>query len=202
MNKARHLFDEKYVIDLLNKKVLPMYPDFTSIKKIKIHAYKDHIWDSDHHEGTYHVVIEYQTTFNTKNGKTKKLPIICSAHSDEPRKNVYDALKFLWGSGFDKGYLTIPHPLFYSDYFRGTFYRGVEGKNLYYYIRNKNYSEIESIVTKAAKWFAKLHNLSTKNARNFNVINSRIETVLPGIPHILWRVKEDYPQYEKIYPQI
>ena len=188
MNKILHLFDEQYVIDLLNKKVLPLYPDFDSIKKVKIRAYKKNIW-----EKTYHVVIEFKTIFITKEGKKKVLPIICSAHSDEPRKNVYDSLRFLWDKGFSSGYLTIHHPLFYSKYFQGTFYREVEGRNLYQYIREGDIEEVDKIVVKAAKWFTKLHDI--KNAKNFNVENSRIETVFPGINHIVERIKHDYPQY-------
>lgn len=195
MNKILQLFDDKYVLDMLSRKVLPLYPDFKEVKKVKIHAYKENIW-----EHTYHVVVEFRTTFVTKEGKKKRLPIICSAHSDEPRKNVHDSLDFLWKKGFSKGYLTIPHPLFYSDYFNGTFYRGVEGRNLYHYIREQDLGEIENIVMKAARWFAKLH--SIKEAKNFNVENSRIKTVFPGIPHIINRMKHDYPEYVTFYSEM
>src|SRR3989339_211545 len=196
MNKILPLFDEKYVIGLLKEKVLPMYPDFLDIKRVKIQPYKKLIW-----ENTYHVVVEFKTTFLTKDGKRKKLPIICAAHSSEPRKNVFESLEFLWGHDFGRGYLTIPHPLFYSDDFRGTFYRGVEGKNLYQYIKEKKVNEIETIVSKTALWFVKLHNLPTGKARNFNEENSRIATVYPGVRHILWRVKENFPQYEDAFTQ-
>jgi len=197
MNKILQLFDEKYVVGLLAEKVLPLYPDFKEVKSVKIRAYKKNIW-----EHTYHVVIEFKTIFLNKKNKPTELPIFCSAHSEEPRKNVYDSLKFLWGHGFGKGKLSIPHPLFYSDYFKGTFYRGVEGRNLYQFIREDNKKEIESIVPKAAAWFAKLHGIDTKEARNFNKENSRIETVFPGIEHILWRIEEDYPQYIAAYKEI
>lgn len=201
MNKILHLFDEQYVINLLTKEVLPKYPDFCDISNVGIKAHKNGIWDY-----TYHVVIEFTTTFITQDGKKVVLPIFCSAHSEEPRKNVYNALKFLWAKGFGNGYLTVPHPLFYSDYFRGTFYRGVEGNHLYHYIREKKLEDVENITAKAASWFAKLHNLETKEANNFNKENSRIETIFPGVKHVLWRIKEDYPKYlsamEKIYDRI
>ena len=113
MNIILQLSDEKFVIELFKKKVLPLYPDFSSIKKIKILFHKNHVWES-----TYHVVYEFKTTFVTNDKKQKELPIFCSAHSDEPRKNVYDSLKFLWEHGFGNSYLTIPHPLFYSDEFK------------------------------------------------------------------------------------
>jgi len=198
MNQISNLFDEQFVKRLFEDKVLPLYGDFVGIKKIKIIPHKKHIWGH-----AYHLVIEFKTSFVSRDGKIKELPIFCSAHSNEPRKNVYDALKFLWEHNFSKGYLTIPHPLFYSEEFRGTFYRGAKGRNLYRFIREKNFAEIETITAKAAAWFAKLHRTPTENARNFNQENSRIETVFPGVEHILERIKErygnDYGKYEKIY---
>lgn len=192
MNKISQLLDEKFVFDYLSKKLLPIYSDFQKIKKIRIIPHKDNIW----HE-TYHVVLEFKTSFLGKDGKVRTLPIFCSAHSDEPRKNVYDSLRFLWNNSFGKGYLSIPHPLFFSKYFNATFYRGVNGYNLYYYICNKDFGVIEDMAMKFAKWLVKLHNIKTK--KNFNPINSRIETVYPGIEHILNRIKKDYPKYAQIY---
>jgi len=197
MNIIYQLFDEKFVTKLFKQRILPRYPDFVAIKKIEIQPHKKYIW-----EKTYHVVIEFKTTFLARNGKIKNLPIYCTAHSDEPRKNVYSALKFLWDHSFAKGNLTIPHPLFYSNRFRATFYRGVEGKNLYQFIREKNYQEIEKIVIKSARWFAKLHKLPTDKAKNFNKDNSRITTVIPGVKYILNTVKHDYSQYYSAFQQI
>lgn len=197
MNLIHKLFDEQYVIELFKKELLPIYSDFSDIKRVKIIPHKKLIWDS-----TYHVVTEFKTRFVDKNGKTKDLPIFCSAHSNEPRKNVYLSLQFLWSNNFANGFLTIPHPLFYSDYFKATFYRGVKGNNLYYYIRNKNYKEIEKIIPKAAKWFLKLHMLATNVNYGFNVENSRIETVFPGKIHILDTIKEKYPEYHDTYKKM
>jgi len=194
MNIIHSLFEEKYVINLLKKEVLSRYPDFIDIKKIKIRAHKSHIWET-----TYHVVLEFKTSFFTKDSKIKILSIFCSAHSEEPRKNVYHALKYLWDNGFAKGFLTIPHPLFYSEYFNGVFYRGVSGYNLYHYIRIKDYKGIETIIPKAAAWFAKLHRLPTANAYNFNEENSRIKTVIPGRDQILADIKKEYPAYYETY---
>ncbi|MEA1963280.1 MAG: phosphotransferase [Patescibacteria group bacterium] len=195
MNKIRRLLDEEFVFDYLSKKLLPIYSDFEKIKKIKIIQHKDNIW-----HGAYHVVFEFKISFSGKDKKVRTLPIFCSAHSDEPRKNVYDSLSFLWNNDFDKGYLSIPYPLFFSKYFNATFYRGVSGHNLYYYIRNKEFEVIEDVVVKFAKWLVKLHNIKTK--KNFNPINSRVKTVYPGIEHILKRIKKDYPKYGQIYKKI
>lgn len=197
MNKILNLFDEQIVAKIIKERVLPQYPDFSGIKKIEIHPYKKYIWES-----TYHVVLEYKVAFIAKDKKIKVLPIICTAHSDEPRKNVYISLKFLWSRGFNKGNLTIPHPLFYSNFYRAAFYRGVKGVNLYQFIREKNFTEIERIIPLAARWFAKLHKLPIDGAKNFNKENSRIATVIPGSKHVINRVREHAPQYLEAYEKI
>jgi thiamine kinase-like enzyme len=197
MNKIFDLFDTDKVKELFSREILPIYPDFVDIKKIKIIPHKKLIWTL-----TYHIVIEFKTTFQTREGKMQNLPIYCTAHSNEPRKNVYDGLKFLWENNFGRGYLTIPHPMFYNEYYNGAFYRGVKGKNLYQYIKNKNFSEIEIIVKKTADWFCKLHSLKTKHARNFNKENSRIATVFPGSKLIFKKIDEVCPRYSDKYKKI
>jgi len=194
MNKIYQLLDEKYVKTYLAERILPQYPEFVEIVKIKIKPWKKHIWHQ-----TYHAVIEFSVSFKNSKGQIKVLPIFCSAHSDEPRKNVYDSLKFLWSHGFGKGFLTIPHPLYYSNYFRGTFYEGVEGQHLYYYIRENNFSVIEKMVVQTAKWFSKLHALKVDNVKNFNEENSRIRTVFPGVAHIHERIKKEYSRHYNFY---
>lgn len=194
MKKAEQLLNEEYIIELLRKEVLPLYPDFVDIKELEINIHKKLAWDD-----FYHIVVSYDTIFINKKGEEEKLPIFCSAHTEEPRENVYTVLNFLWSHGFGDGSLSIPHPLFYSAYFNGTFYRGAEGKNLYRYIRVANFKKIENIIPKAAAWFAKLHALPTDKALNFNEMNSRIRTVIPGSEHIIERIKNDYPQHEEFF---
>lgn len=89
----------------------------------------------------------------------------------------------------------MPHPLFFSDYFNGYFYRGVPGRTLYYYLGKKNYPVIEDVVAKAGAWFAKLHGMPTAGAENFNPENSRIETVFPGSSHVLEKINRIYNNF-------
>jgi len=193
-NMIEHLFKEKYIIDLFKREVLPKFPGFSDIRNIEIIPHKKFIW-----EKSYHVVVEFKTVFIEKNGKEKTVPIFCSAHSEEPRENIFKALSYLWDNGFADDIITIPRPLFYSKVFRGTFYRGVEGRNLYQFIREGNKKEIEKIIPQAAVWFAKLHKLPVKGAENLNEANSRIRTVLPGRDHLLESIKESYPDYYTDY---
>lgn len=194
MNRITQLLDEQYVIAYLKKRILPKYPDFVDIKKVLIKPWKKNIWDK-----TYHVVIEFRATFIDQKGNKRVLPIFCTAHSSEPRKNVYTSLKFLWQHGFGGGYLSIPHPLYYSDYFRATFYRGVEGSNLYYFIRESNFKIIEDMIPKTAKWFARLHSLKLAVVENLGEENSRIRTVCPGLDNILERIEKDFPEHYDFY---
>ena len=194
MEKAEQLLNKEYIINLLREKVLPLYPDFSEIESLKIQIHKKLAWDN-----FYHIVVSYDTIFTRKDGGEEEIPIFCSAHSEEPRENVYKVLKFLWDGGFGKGNLSIPHPLFYSAHLNGTFYRGAEGKNLYRYIRVSDLAEIENIIPKAAAWFAKLHELPTNSKLNFNEMNSRIRTVIPGSEHILQRMKNDFPEHFEFF---
>lgn len=193
-NPILKLFDEKYVLSLFRKKVLPLYPDFVDIKKIKILPKKEYVWTH-----TYHVVIEFEVFFTTRNKKIKKLPIFVTAHSDENRKNVYESLVFLWNHGFNNGYLTIPHPLFYSGQFNGAFYRGANGRNLYNYIRKHDRETIEKILPKTARWFVKLHKIPAEKGKNFNPKNSRIRTTIPGTKNLLEKIREFHPEYHEFF---
>lgn len=197
-NKIYNLLDENFIAKLFEKEVLPQYPEFSGIKRIKHALIKNNIWAS-----TYHVVIEYQADFIDSENKIQTLPIYCTAHSDEPRLNSFEALTFLWQNGFNKGNLTIPKPLFYSSDFNAFFYQGIEGKNLYQYIREKDISAVKSITVKTAAWFAKLHHLSAiaSKAKNFNPLNSAIETIIPGMANALAKVKTQEPRYFEICRQ-
>jgi aminoglycoside phosphotransferase (APT) family kinase protein len=199
MNKILDLFDEKYVLDLFTREVLPHYPAFKSISRVEIKPYKELVWET-----TYHVVLGFSTYFLKPDGEEIKIPIVCSAHSEESRDNIYLALKYLRAVKFPTASIDIPDPLFYSEYFQGTFYRGLRGENLLYYIKKKKFSTVTKIVMSAAKVFARLHALPADAQANFNPLNSKIETVIPGVDNILREVGERYgnkyrPQLEKMY---
>jgi len=197
MNIILQLLDPDYVKKLFIKELLPRVPEILEIKKVLIEPIKKNVWNT-----TYHVVFRFITTFVNDAGKEEIWPIYCTAHSSEPRESVHEALNFLMQQNFSQGGLTVPRPLFYSSEFRAAFYRGVEGKLLYKSIKEKNFTEIESGVTKAAAWFSKLHSLPTKNVKNFNPLNNRIATVVPGREHILAKTAELYPEYLKIYERL
>jgi thiamine kinase-like enzyme len=197
-NIIYNLLDEEFILKFFNKRILPKYPDFTKIKKITIKPVKKHIWQT-----TYHVVIHYEVTFLDKNKKKYRLPIYTSAHSHEPRKIIHNVLVYLRDHDFSRGFLTIPNPLFYSNFYRAVFYRGVNGHNLLYYIKNKDVETSKRIVDKTAAWLAKLHALPAKHMPNFNESINRINTAIPGKKLVLEQVGERFPDHlnavKKIY---
>lgn len=188
MNKILQLFDEVYVVELFRKEVLPHYPSFSDITRVVIKPYKELVWET-----TYHVVISFTTYFAKADGTEDKIPIVCSAHSSEERENVYLALKYLWAADFPSETIDIPDPLFYSPYFRGTFYRGLKGENLLYFIKNNDFATVEKIIIAGARLFARLHALPFDARANFNPINSRIRTVVPGSENIIREVANRFP---------
>lgn len=193
MNKINSLLDENFALNLFKKEILPLYPEYSAIDKINIQPIKNNIWSA-----TYHVVIKYRAVFSDGRGKTKILSLYCTAHSNESRLDSFEASTFLWQNGFNRGNLTMPRPLFYSEEFNGFFYQGIKGDNLYHLIRLKNLPAVENVTVKAAAWFAKLHRLPADKARNFNCSNSRIETVVPGMNCALAKVEKFYPRYYEI----
>lgn len=192
--KISKLFEEEYVIRFFTQKILPSYPEFQKIKRVEITPVKKRVWRTN-----YHVVIKFDVHFVDQKRKSRKIPIYCSAHSHEPRRNVHSALKFLWKNGFSHGYLVVPRPLFYSERFRAVFYRGVKGENLFYYIKQGEFEEAEKITAQAARWLAKLHKLPVTDAINFNKKNSRVKTIIPGEEHVLDRIDHLYPQHYDLY---
>jgi len=194
MSRSEKLFDKKYLKDLLWRKLPPLYPRLKEIIDIEIIPIKRHVWID-----TYHVVTEIKTKILTFSGKEIIIPVYYSAHSEEPRRNVYDALKFLWDNGFNSQHLSIPRPLFYSEYLNATFYRGVRGKDLRYFIKKEDKVEVRRVVEQSAKWFAKLHALDGGKDFQFSTDNSRIRSVLPGVDKLLKDVGHRYPHYSNFY---
>jgi thiamine kinase-like enzyme len=190
-NKINKLCNEKYAFDYLSKKILSAYPEFEKINKIKIIYHKKNIWST-----SYHVVLEFKVSFvsklNDKKSNKNVRSIFCTAHSDEPRKNVNDALKYLWKQNFSTTSLTIPKPLFYSKYFNASFYEGVTGRSLLTYIKKEDKIEIEKNIKRIAIWLFRLHSIPIKKSANFNEKNNNIKTVIPGYYNIFKEVKKRY----------
>ncbi len=187
MNKILNLFAEDFVLDYFKKNLLPLYPAFTDINRVTIKAYKKLVWET-----TYHVVISFGVYFIDVKGKAKKVPIVCVAHSDEPRENVFKALSYLQGQDLAAADLKLPRPLFFSPEFNGTFYRALNGKNLLHYIKAKDFATVRKMVVLTANLFAKLHSLPAGLEANFNPLNSRIETVIPGVEVIFKEMSARY----------
>ncbi len=190
MNKINKLFDENFVRGLFREKVLPLYPEARDIGKIKIKPYKKLIWHA-----TYHVVLDFYVEFKLDDNKSRKTHIVCSAHSSEPRDSAFSVLEYLWKRRLGKG-VVLPRPLFYCPHFRGSFYRALDGKDLFYYILKKDKENIHDLSKKAGLMFARLHclNLGKNKLPKFEESNSRIATVIPGVEKIEKNIEKKYGQ--------
>jgi aminoglycoside phosphotransferase (APT) family kinase protein len=201
MNPIRKLFGPEYVENLFNSSVLPLYPAFSRISGIKIIPHKEFVWIT-----TYHVVIEFKTEFEDSKGAKTILPIFATAHSGEPRENVYNNLKYLYAHSYSKGKLTVPRPLFYYEELRASFYRGVQGESLKRYIDKNDADSVEFIVSLSAQWLAKLHNLPAGGDSPLVRGNSRIEAAVPGLAKALEKIKRNVPDkyddFKKIYEKL
>jgi thiamine kinase-like enzyme len=187
MNKIWQLFQVDFVLDLFRREILPQYPTFVSINRLEIRPYKKLVWDT-----TYHVVIGYQVYFGDRAGREISLPLVCSAHSDEPRENIFRALQYLQARHFATAEFTVPRPLYYSSEFRGTFYRGLVGKNLLHYLIADDRDLIRRQIKLAAGLLARLHGLAVGPEADFNPVNGRIATVIPGVEATLQEMRRRY----------
>ena len=187
MNKILHLLDEDFTLDYLKRKVLPLYPQFTDIARVKIKPYKKMIWQT-----TYHVVIGFDVQFKDAKDNISHVSLVCSAHSDETRENVFKALHYLWFKKFNDPEIILPRPLFFTKGFNGTFYEAIAGNNLLYYIKEKNLPEMAKVIKVAARLFARLHATATEPEANFNPANAYIKTVIPGVNNIFREMDERY----------
>jgi hypothetical protein len=200
MNKIIKLFNQDFARELFLKEIIPLYANAAGIGEIKIIYHKKNVWET-----TYHVVVEYKILLEKLDAPPEQINIFCTAHSSEPREKVFKSLSFLNENNFDMADLTIPKPLFYSKQFNATFYQGVVGHNLYHYIREKNYSEIEKITAMSAAWFAKLHALPVIMTKDF-LDEVRVSQVVPGYEYVLKKINERQPLFlgraTKIYDHI
>jgi aminoglycoside phosphotransferase len=178
-NIIHELLREDLVKKLLEKKL------GKKIKLVCIDPIKKHIWHT-----TYHVVFRYIVKIE---GVEKN--IFVTAHDHEPREVALKSLKYLFSNGFGSGNYLVPEPLFYVKKYNATFYIGLEGYNLFHYIKENNHKEIRRLIIKTAEWFAKLHQLSTRNKLIFRENNSKISIVSPGVGAVLSAVNTQYPQY-------
>lgn len=188
MNKILSLFDEVFVVDYFSQKLLPLYPDLKEIVSVKIKPYKKMIWTK-----TYHVVISFDVQALTKNNEIENLFLVCSAHSNEPRENVFKVLTFLCQQGLGADWIDIPQPLFFSEEFRGVFYSGLKGENILKKVKLGDKEAFEKIKL-AGKLFAQLHSLPVSNISEFNPLSAKIETVVPGVPAILQEISSRYKE--------
>ncbi len=193
MNKILSLFDPEFVKQLFQAEILPLYPEFSDIERVEVRPYKKNVWSE-----TYHVVIRFNVYFSRPGIQAEKHHIICTAHSDEPRENAFQALNYLWSKGFVQAPIGLPRPLFYSDHFRGLFYESLAGESLLHYIKQADKEALRRIITKSAILFAKLHQLPAGPEADFNPGNARLATVVPGREKTL---KEMHRRYDGRYNQ-
>lgn len=154
---------------------------------------KEHIWQT-----TYHIVFCYTVSID---GATKQ--IFVTAHDHEPREVALKSLEYLHAHGFGQGDYLVPEPLFYEKKYNATFYVGLDGNNLYHYIRKQDRSEVCRLIAKTANWFAQLHSLDIESGLLFRENNAKISIVSPGVEAVLSTVNSNYPEfihdYDKFY---
>lgn len=185
-NIINDLLEEECVEALLRERL------GSELKLLSIKPIKKHIWHT-----TYHVVFRYTVKIN---GAIRQ--IFVTAHDQEPREVALKALEYLYAHGFGQGNCLVPEPLFYDKKYNATFYFGLNGDNLYHYIKENNREEVKKLVIKTAKWLSLLHGLPVDAKLIFNKDNAKISTVSPGVRAVLEAVCLHFPQHTAFYNEL
>jgi len=181
MKDIKQLFDPKFAATLFAEKI----PDFVSkynLSDLTATPIKKYIG-----KDFYQIVIRYDCK---SFGYT---PIFCTAHSNENRKNAFNALTYINKNAPKKDNIFLPNPLFFDDEYGAFFYQGIEGKNILHYIEKKEF-DLTEYLESTAELIAYLHEVPTEKAENFNPENSRIKTVVPGPENFLPKIKKLFPE--------
>lgn len=197
IKRGMSLLDQNFLINLFQKKIPPKIIKNNKIDYIAIKIFKRKFGKTSF----YHIVANYTLYF--KNKKVRPISIFCNANSKESRQGAFLALQYIWDNDFSSQKLGYPQPLFYNKRLRGMFYIGARGQNLYQYIIDPEvkFNQLKKMVSLTGIWLAKLHSLPTDQAKNFNPIQSKIATVLPGPKHFLAIISKEHKKYPSYYHQ-
>ena len=177
-NKIAKLADQGFVEQLLNENLKKYYSDFQKIKSLELTPYKQHLGQT-----SAVFVIGYQLVYLTDDDQEVKLHLFATGHSDGSRKAAYQKLGFLYEHGFDQGKFQATRPLFFTEGQQGFFYEASEGQNLFNFFIDHTEVDLKNILSLAAGWINKLHNLAAVD--DFNWPQFNIADMVPSLQQFL-----------------
>ncbi|OGF22943.1 hypothetical protein A2Y83_01630 [Candidatus Falkowbacteria bacterium RBG_13_39_14] len=194
--KMDQLLDDKFIRDFLDGNLKAFFEGAVKIKNIKRIIHKEVRGNYD-----YTLVIEFYVKILFEAKKTREKSIFCKAHSDEKKNKSTYYMEMLYKNGFDRGLYQVPRPLTYLPDLRAGFYEGVQGHNLLYYLKQRDFDKIENIVKSAAHWISKLHELKFHQFNSLKLNIARIKDNKPPIKQVLSDMKSNYKRlYEEFIP--
>ncbi len=168
MDSLKHLLEKDYIRQIFNQYLPKYYPDFKELLEIELRPYKKHVGRSS---AVY--VVEYFCTYKKQTDESDYLNIFVSAHTDGSRQAAFLNNQFLYQHGFSNSHYLVPKPLFYLEDFKAFFYEGVRGRILKKLISDEPERDLRPVLTMAASWLTRLHNLAVPEggfkARDFAI---------------------------------
>ncbi|MFH1187632.1 MAG: aminoglycoside phosphotransferase family protein [bacterium] len=192
--KMDGLLDDKFIADFFDENLKIFFKNAEKIKKIEKKIYKDIRGDYD-----YTLIIEFiiQIVFSDKQICEKS--VFCKAHSDEKKNKSIYYMEILYKNGFNEGAYKVPRPLRYVPELRAGFYEGVQGNNLLYYLKHRDYDKIEQAVKDAAAWINKLHSINPEKFNSHEPRFTYIRDNYPPIEKVLRDMEKNYPRLHKVF---
>lgn len=194
--KMDQLLDENFIKNFFEGNLKIFFPEAKKINKINKVFYKDL-----REKESYTLVIEFILDLKLKDNKLIKKSVFGIAHSKEYKNKALYYIEVLYKNGFNQGLYKVPRPLIYIPEIRASFYEGVKGQTLLYYLKHKEYFKIESGLKDAARWLSCLHNFEIKKFESLQLSIKKIGDNHPPIAQVLKDIKKDYVKlYQSFYP--
>lgn len=199
--KMEHLLNDKFIRNFFDGNLKLFFEGAKQIKSIDKTIYKDIRGNYD-----YTLIIEFNLEIIFNDKKILKKSVFCKAHSNEKKNKSIYYMDILYKNGFNEGLYQVPRSLIYLPEFCAGFYEGTQGHNLLYYLKHHDYDKIKTGVVDAARWLAKLHNISPEKFNSSKPGFTWIKDNYPPAKRVLKEMNENYsglyktfsPLYEKI----
>lgn len=190
------LLDNGFIKKFLEGNLETFFEGAKKIKKIKKITHKEILGKDD-----FSLIIEFILRILLNNGKIVTKSVFCKAHSEESKNKAIYYMEILYKNGFNEGIYQVPRSLTYVPDLRAGFYEGVKGKNLLFYLEQRDEGKIKEVVKDAAHWISKLHGFNIRHFETLQLPVLKIKNNKPPIRILLNQMRGTYNAlFKEFYP--
>lgn len=122
-----------------------------------------------------------------------KVSIIANCHTNGSREFCFNAVQYLYSTGFNHGNYQVTKPYLYDSNIYTFFYKNSKGKELFHYIQQQDNSILINPIRHAAAWLVKLH--STPLPKNRFIKQATYDQIDPSLNFFMPWIEKTIPEY-------